>query len=153
MLWKRIENPGPGKIPSKLKYLMKDISDWVKYYGVPFNMPSRFPMNNRPPSAAALAAQKAGKFVEFIDGVLEAYYVKDLDIASGEVLGEIAAELGLNRDKIVGAIDDPEINKEIDALTEKAVNKGVFGVPTFFVGDDMYWGSDRLILLEEALKS
>ena len=153
MLWKEIENPGPAQIPSKLKYLIKDINDWVKYYGVTFKMPSRFPMDNRPPSAAALAAKKAGKFVEFIDGVLEAYYVKDLDIASGEVLGEIAAGLGLDREKIVGAIEDSEINKEIDALTEKAIAKGVFGVPTFFVGDDMYWGSDRLILLEEALKS
>ncbi len=153
MLWKKIENPGPGQIPSKLKYLMKDINDWSKYYGVPFKMPSRFPMDNRPPSAAALAAKKAGKFEEFIDAVLQAYYLKDLDIASSEVLGEIAAELGLDKEEIVGAIEDSEINKEIDGITETAANKGVFGVPTFFLGDDMYWGNDRLILVEEALKS
>ena len=153
LLWKTIENPGPGNIPSKLKYLIKDISDWSKYYQVPFNMPSRFPMNNRPPSAAALAAKKVGKFEEFIDAVLAAYYLKDLDIASSEVLGEIAAELGLDKEAIMAAINDPEINKEIDAETEVAANKGVFGVPTFFVGDEMYWGNDRLIFVEEALKS
>jgi len=153
MLWERIENPGPGQIPSQLKYLMKDLKDWSQYYQVPFKMPSRFPMDNRPPSAAALAAKKGGKFEEFIDAVLEAYYLKDLDIASSEVLGEIAAELGLDRERIVGAIADSEISKEIDAITEKAANKGVFGVPTFFVGDDMYWGNDRLILVEQALKS
>lgn len=153
LLWKIIENPGPGQIQSKLKYLIKDLNDWSKYYQVPFKMPSRFPMNNRPPSAAALAAKKAGKFEEFIDAALQAYYLKDLDIASSEVLGEIAAELGLDQEEIRAAINDPEINQEIDSETETAAKKGVFGVPTFFVGDEMYWGNDRLIFVEAALKS
>ncbi|MDY6803682.1 MAG: DsbA family protein [Cyanobacteriota bacterium] len=53
-------NQSPAQIPNKLKYLMKDIGHWSKYYQVPFKMPSRFPMNNRPPTAAAFAAKKAG---------------------------------------------------------------------------------------------
>lgn len=153
LLWKLTGNQSPAQIPNKLQYLMKDIGDWSKYYQVPFQMPSRFPMDNRPPSAAAFAAKKTGKFAEFIGEVLEAYYVSDLDIASPEVLGKIGAELGLDKEAIISAINDAEINQQIDAETETAANKGVFGVPTFFIGEDMYWGNDRLIFVEEALNN
>ena len=151
-LWQLTGNQGPGTIPSKLKYLIKDIENWQKYYNVTLNMPSRFPMDNRPATAAGIVAQKEGKLIDFIDAVMEAYYINDLDIADAEVLGKIAQEIGLSGENIIAAINDPIVLKEVDTEAEAAAKRGVFGVPTFFVGDNMYWGNDRLMFVEAALK-
>lgn len=145
-------NPGPAQVASKLNYLIKDVKDWKNYYNIPLNIPSRFPIDNRPPIAAALVAKKAGKLTEFMDAVFQAYYVDGRNIDYPEVLKELAVELGLDSETIISAINDPEIQQEIDAETKAAAEKGVFGIPTFFVGDDMYWGNDRLIFVEAALK-
>ncbi len=152
-LWQLTENPGPGTIPSKLKYLIKDLEDWRKYYNVPLNFPSRFPIDNRPATAASIVAQKEGKLVDFINAVMEAYYINDRDIAAVEVLGKIAQEIGLNSESVMASINDPSILQEVDAEAEAAAQRGVFGVPTFFIGDNMYWGNDRLVFVEAALKA
>ncbi|MGB3508331.1 MAG: 2-hydroxychromene-2-carboxylate isomerase [Microcoleaceae cyanobacterium] len=151
-LWQRIDNPGPGTIPIKLKYLIKDIEDWRKYYNVPLNIPSRFPIDNRPASAASIVAKKEGKLIDFIEAVMKAYYINDLDISDPEVLGKIAQGIGINSETIITGINDPTILQVIDTEAEAAAKRGVFGVPTFFIGDNMYWGNDRLIFVEAALK-
>lgn len=151
-LFKLNSNPGPISVSAKLKYLGKDLQDWCRYYNVPFNMPSRFPINSRMAAAGAVTAQKAGKLPEFIERVFRAYLVEDQNIADQQVLGKLAAEVGLDAQSIAAGVNDPAILQEVDAKTEAAVKRGVFGVPTFFVGDDMYWGNDRLMFVEQALK-
>ncbi|HEY9691695.1 MAG TPA: 2-hydroxychromene-2-carboxylate isomerase [Oculatellaceae cyanobacterium] len=152
-LWEITGNPGPTNVPAKLKYLGKDIGDWCKHYGVPLNLPSRLPIDSRPASGASIGAQKAGKLPEFVDRVMYAYFVEDQDIAAPQVLSQLAAEIGLDGHTIAAVATDPIILKEVDKLTEEAASRGVFGVPTFFIGNDMYWGSDRLMFVEAALKS
>ena len=151
-LFELASNPGPITVPAKLKYLGKDLRDWCRYYGVPFNLPSRFPINTRPASAGALIAQKAGKLPEWIETVLRAYFVEDQDISEQQVLGKVANKIGLDAQAVNAAVSDPAILQEVDAKTEAAANRGVFGVPTFFIGDDIYWGNDRLMFVEQALK-
>lgn len=152
-LFKLASNPGPITIPAKAKYLGKDLQDWCKYYDIPFKLPSGFPKTNSKRGAAgAIIAQREGKLPQFVDIVLQAYFVEDQDIADPQVLGNLASKIGLDAGAVASAAKDPAMLGQVDAETEAAAKRGVFGVPTFFVGDDMYWGSDRLMFVEQALK-
>lgn len=153
-LFKLSHNPGPITIPDKAKYLAKDLQDWCKYYNIPFKIPSRFPKtSSRPAAAGAAFAQQQGKLPQWITAVLQAYFVCDRDIADPQVLGEIGTEIGLDAQSVATAVNDPVILQQVDAETKAASGRLIFGVPTFFIGDDMYWGSDRLMFVEQALKS
>ena len=145
-------NARPISVPAKRKYLAKDIGCWCRYYNIPFKLSSRFPINTRPATAGAAIAQKQGKLPEFVEIVLQAFFVEDRDIADVQVLAELATKIGLDADDVAAGVNDLAILKEIDAETEAAAKRGVFGAPTFFVGDDMYFGSDRLMFVEQALK-
>lgn len=146
-------NPGPNDIPAKRQYVIKDLFDWCKYYNVPFNVPSRLFINNSAAAAAAIAVEKSGKLPEFITRSFRAYMIEDLDIQDPQVLGKLAAEVGADGEAVAAAVTDPSVLQEVENRNKAAVKRGVFGVPTFFIGDDMYWGSDRLILVEKALIS
>lgn len=145
-------NARPISVPAKRKYLAKDIGYWCRYYNIPFKLSSRFPIDTRPAAAGAAAAKRKGKLAEWIETVLQAFFVEDRDIADPLVLGELATKIGLDADDVAAGVNDPAILKEIDAETEAAAKRGVFGAPTFFVGDDMYFGNDRLMFVEQALK-
>lgn len=145
-------NASPASVPLKRKYLGKDLQMWSRHYNVPFRVPSRFPINSRLAVAGAAIAQTKGKLPEWIETALQAYFVWDRDIADPQVLGELATKIELNADDVAAGVNDPAILKEIDAETEAAAKRGVFGVPTFFIGDDMYFGNDRLMFVEQALK-
>ncbi len=138
-------------MPAKRKYLAKDIGYWCRYYNIPFKLSSRFPIDTRPAAAGAAIAQKQGKLPEFVEIVLQAFFVEDRDIADAQVLGELATKIWLDADDVAAGVNALAILKEIDAETEAAAKRGVFGAPTFFVGDDMYFGSDRLMFVEQAL--
>lgn len=152
-LFKLSSNPGPIAIPAKAKYLGKDLQDWCKYYDIPFKLPSGFPKtNSRRAAASAIIAQRENKLPEYIKTVLQAYFSEDLDIADPQILGNLASKIGLDAQIVASAAKDPAMLKQVDRETETAAMRGVFGVPTFFVGDDMYFGNDRLMFVEQALK-
>ncbi|MBD3561039.1 DsbA family protein, partial [Planktothrix sp. FACHB-1355] len=96
-------NPGPKDVPAKIKYIVKDIFDWCKYYGVTINVPSRLAIDSTPGAAAALTAKDGRKLPEFIDRVMRAYFVEDLDIADAQVLGKLGAEVGLDSEVVAAA--------------------------------------------------
>lgn len=145
-------NARPISVPAKRKYLAKDIGYWCRYYNIPFKLSSRFPIDTRPAAAGAAIAQKQGKLPEFVEIVLKAFFVEDRDIADAQVLINLATKIGLDAQTFSAEVSDPAILQQIDAKTEAAAKRGVFGAPTFFVGDDMYFGSDRLMFVEQALK-
>ncbi len=150
-VWELNGNPGPIEVGPKLNYLIKDVGDWCKLYQLPLNMPSRFPMVNRPSAAASLIARKEGKLREFIERGFEAYWLDDLDIGDAEVLGTIGADVGLDAAEVTAAVTSDTVLAAVDAEAKSAAGKGVFGVPSFWVEDDLYWGNDRLMFVEDAL--
>lgn len=151
-LFKFNSNPGPISVPAKAKYLGKDLQDWCRYYDIPFKLPSGFPKTSSLPAATGAAiAKTAGKLPEWIETVLHAYFVEDQDISEQQVLRKLAIEIGLDAQTVSAAVSDPAILQQVDANTEAATKRGVFGVPTFFIGDDIYWGNDRLMFVEQAL--
>ncbi len=139
--------------PLKWKYSQADMQDWANHYGVPFKFPTRFPLNTIRALRAAAAIQAAGKNPQpFIAAAFRAYWAEDADISSPEVLAGLLAKAGFDAQAILAATDTDAIKNAVKESTDGGHARGVFGAPTFFVGDKMFWGNDRLLFVEKALK-
>jgi len=138
--------------PRKGRYWAKDLQDWARYEGIRIGWPSVFPVNSVRAMRAALVAQDAGCLPAWSRAVFEAYWGDDRDVSRPEVLGELAAKVGLPAEGLLTRIETPEIKARLRANTEELIERGGFGSPTMFVdGDDMYFGNDRMPLVEAAL--
>lgn len=145
-------NRMPAALPAKAKYLFRDATLWARYYGVPFSMPKIFPLNSVLASRASLAATREGRGAAFRSALLKAYWAEGRDASQPEVVAAIAASVGLDGPALLAATQDPAIKDALRLNTEEAVQRGAFGAPTFYVDDQMFWGNDRLQLLEAHLK-
>jgi 2-hydroxychromene-2-carboxylate isomerase len=143
------ENP----VPAKQAYMRKDLQDWARSVGIKIVFPPRvFPVNSVKAMRGCLWLEPQGKLVPFARAVFEAYWGDDRDISQDEVLGEICADLGIDRARFFEGITAGAIKEQLRANTEEVMRRGGFGTPTIFVdGDDMYFGNDRLPLVREAL--
>jgi 2-hydroxychromene-2-carboxylate isomerase len=128
--------------PAKLAYLLKDFVRNAAHLEVPATMPAVFPVNGLYALRGALAAQRGGGFAAYHAAMFRATWAEGRDVSSKDVVVAIAREAGAP--EAVEGLDDPAIKDALRAGTERAVARGAFGVPTFFVGDEMYWGHDRM---------
>jgi 2-hydroxychromene-2-carboxylate isomerase len=135
----------------KLAYLWLDHQRWSKRTGLAFNRPSRFPIKTSTALRASLVARDADREQDYIQAVMRAYWVDDRDIARPEVVAEVASGLGLDGQALVARAESDAVRAELMRLTDEGIARGVFGAPMFFVGDEMFWGKDRLDFVEEAL--
>ena len=138
--------------PAKARYGAKDVTDWARYYGIPFSFPSIFPINSVKALRGALMAIGAGVVSEYSRRVFQAYWAEGKDISDDGVLARIAKEAGLAPDTFTDWISAPEAKEKLRSITQEAMDRGVFGSPTFFLGEEMYFGNDRLVLLEDAMQ-
>jgi 2-hydroxychromene-2-carboxylate isomerase len=144
-------NSPPGSVPAKGAYLNKDLARWAKRYGIEFKFNSIFPQNTLNALRLAIAAQRRGVFHDIHQPLFDAMFVHDLDLGNEEVLAQILADAGASSDELMSDISDQSIKDELKENTEDAIQRGVFGAPTFFVGDEMFFGNDRLDFISEAL--
>jgi 2-hydroxychromene-2-carboxylate isomerase len=145
-------NDLPMRIPAKARWMLGDMHAWAAHYKIPFKMPARFP----------LVTLRTQRFLTVLDeqhvgpvalALFRAYWAEDEDITSDPVLAAAARTVGLDAERLISAIDVPETKERLRATTDEAVRRGAFGAPSMFVGDAMFWGNDRLPLLEEHLAS
>jgi 2-hydroxychromene-2-carboxylate isomerase len=136
----------------KLRARKTDLMRWAKRYNLPFSMPTKFPMKTSPALRGALTMRRFGKEWEFMERIFAAYWEKN-DASVGELSGlrPIAAELGVDQAAFETLIESNEIRNELIAETDRGLERGVFGVPTFFVGDEMFWGKDRMEFIDDEL--
>jgi 2-hydroxychromene-2-carboxylate isomerase len=138
--------------PRKTAYYFKDLQDWARLAGVAIGQPPVFPVNAVKAMRGALVAQDDGKLVAYSRAVFEAYWGKLEDISQLPVLARIAAEVGLEPSAFLARIDDAQVKERLRQNTEELIARGGFGSPTMFVdGVDMYFGNDRLPVVEAAL--
>jgi len=149
--------------PRKARYLWRDHARYADLTGLPFKKPSRFPIKT---SSALRAVLAAGETARADDGgtsreraqrtisqaIMRAYWERDEDISRREVLASIASSAGFDGARLLESADAKPARDALAALTEAAVARGVFGAPTFFVSDEMFWGKDRLDFVERWLK-
>ncbi len=148
--------------PRKARYLWRDHARYAELTGLPFKRPRRFPIKT---SAALRAVVAAGRAAGGDDdesrerakgslsqAIMRAYWERDEDIADPAVVAAIAAGAGFDGDVLASAADSAAARQDLTSITDRAIARGVFGAPTFFVGDEMFWGKDRLDFVERWLQ-
>lgn len=146
-------NSPPGSVPAKGAYLNKDLARWAKRYGMVFKFNSKFPQNTLKALRLAIAAQRRGVFHDIHQPLFDGMFVHDLDLGNEKILAQILANAGVKADDLMSDISDQSIKDELKENTQDAIQRGVFGAPTFFVGGEMFFGNDRLDFISEALAS
>ena len=140
-------------VPAKARYLWKDLHDSMRHQHVTMKFPpSVFPVNSVKALRGALFAIERDCIGAYSARVFQAYFGEDRDISRDEVLRPIVEAVGLDPEAFFAAIATQRFKDRIRANTDECVERGGFGSPTMFVdGDDMYFGNDRLVLVEAAL--
>ncbi|MGM0555250.1 MAG: 2-hydroxychromene-2-carboxylate isomerase [Myxococcota bacterium] len=153
-VFKMTGNQMPAAVRAKASYMLEDLHRWAEYYDVPFVMNSHFPVNSLYAQRALLAARerKPGSLQPFARALFDACWVQDRDISQTSEVAVIADSCGLDGEAILADIQHDRLKDELKSLTSEAVDRGAFGAPTFFVGEQMFWGNDRLHFVEEALQ-
>jgi 2-hydroxychromene-2-carboxylate isomerase len=152
-VFKATGNSSPVADPCQAKraYGALELQRWVAHLGVPFRGNPHFPINTLLLMRTAVAAQRAGVFEPFHRAVYPAFWAEGENLGEPEVVARIAEKAGLDARGLLEAAGDSAVKAELRATTEEAVARGAFGAPTFFVGDEMFFGNDRLDFVERAL--
>jgi 2-hydroxychromene-2-carboxylate isomerase len=141
----------PAALPARAKYMPKDIRRWVSRYGIEFTFNPSFPLQTLSALRAAYAAQDAGVFDRYHAALFHAAWAKPRNLSDPDVLRGVIAEAGLDADALLAAAATQPLKARLKTATAEAVARGAFGAPTFFVGDEMFFGNDRLEFVEAAL--
>jgi len=142
-------NKAPIEVAAKAPYLATDCLRWAKRLGVPFAWPPRFPVLTVLPLRAAFAAEKLGRLVPYTHAMFRAYWAEGRDISDAAVVADVATRAGFDGATLVA--EAASFKDALKAQTQEAVDRGSFGAPTFFVGQEMFIGNDRLDFAIEAL--
>lgn len=153
-IFKATNNRSPfeafGGIPSKLAYEGLELRRFVARHGLSkYRQNPHFPVNTLLIMRGFIAARRMGVGDAYLEAVLKAMWEDGLKMDDPAVVAEVLTAAGLDARAILEATQDPEVKGELAANTEAAVGRGVFGIPTFFVGDEMFFGKDRLDQVEE----
>ena len=144
-------NQTPVSIEAKGKYMLADMARMAVHLGVPFQMNPYFIINTLPLMRGVVAAQADGKFEAFDAAMWQAMWVEGENMGEPEVIGRVLTAAGLDPAKFAERIQDPGVKQGLIETTEEAVKRGAFGAPTSFVGEEMFFGSDRMETIERAL--
>ena len=146
-------NQSPANIPAKGKYLFVDFDRFAKRYGVPFYMNPNFPINTLLFMRGAIALQMQGdaRFLEYCRVIFNAIWVQSLNMNDVVTAAQTLQKAGFDPQVLIALANEQATKDALKAATHAAVQRGVFGAPTFFVGDQMFWGQDRLDFVKEAL--
>jgi 2-hydroxychromene-2-carboxylate isomerase len=138
---------------SKLAYLMRDLARCAEHEGVTLTPPPVFPIDGLHALRGAVVAQDSGAFDRYHRAAFRAAWADGRDINKVEVVGTLLAEaLGSSETTALEAMSVPTVKDRLREATAAAEARGVFGVPTFFVGDEMFWGHDRFDYVARAAR-
>jgi 2-hydroxychromene-2-carboxylate isomerase len=140
---------------AKRKYTFEDMHRWAAFWGVPFKFPSNFPMSSVKAMRAYLALPEDRR-KDYREKTFRACWAEDRNISDDAVLRECLdsgpRQAGPGADEVLARTQDPAVKKALLDATEHAVKAGVFGAPTWVVdGKELFWGQDRLPLVEREL--
>ena len=138
-------------VPAKSRYYVKDLGDWARFYGLKIGNPTVFPVNSVKAMRGAFVANDHRVIVRYSRRVFESYWGEDKDISQDDVLREIVRETGLDETEFFTKIASDEYKAMLRGNVEELIARGGFGSPTMFVEGSMFFGNDRLPLVEHEL--
>lgn len=149
-VFKATGNQSPAAVPAKGAWMSGDMQRWARKWGVPLNPNPHFPVNTLNMMRGAVAAQQAGELGPYAEAMYRAMWIDGKNPSVPEVLAVVVAGAGLDPAAYAERIQDPAVKQALIAATEEAVGRGIFGAPTMIVGDELFFGQDRLDFVAEA---
>jgi len=134
--------------PAKGRYMWRDLDRICERLGIPLRRPSQFPRNGLLAARVATAAAAAPWLADFVRGVYHANFADDRDIAQRDVMSAVLTTLGIDAEPWLEQAASEAVKEQLRASTDEAMAVGIFGAPTMCVGDELFWGNDRV---EEAI--
>ena len=139
-------------IRNKPAYQRLETERFLRRYDVPAYVPNpHFPVNTLTIMRGAIVAEREGFFERYVDEVYEHMWAKQKKMDDPAVIADALAESDLPVETVVAGVQDPAVKQQLIANTESAVERGVFGSPSFFVGEKLYFGKDKLRDVEEEI--
>lgn len=148
---KTIGSQPPALLKPRGNYLFQDVQRWADHYQLPYMMHPNFPLNSIKALRLAFIAQDSGVFEPIHQALFAAAWEQALDINDDAVLGRIITDAGASADDLLQQVVSDDVKTRLRDNTEEAIARGVFGAPTFFVDEEMYFGNDRLQFVRAAL--
>jgi 2-hydroxychromene-2-carboxylate isomerase len=148
-------NRSPAEVPAKGKYMTDDLQRFARRYDVPFVHNPYFPINTLTLMRGAIGLQmrEPQRMIPYVDAVFHAIWVDGRNMNDPATVGAVLREAGFDPEQLLALAADPEVKDRLKTVTQEAVARGAFGAPTFFIGEAMFWGQDRLDFVKEALQS
>lgn len=153
-VFKATGNASPAMIPAKGRYMFQDLDRFAKRYGVQLRFNPHFPINTLILMRAVTGMQmrQPQRFAEFVDCLFKALWVEGRNLNDPQTIAAVLTENGFDPQEIIALTNDESVKAALKENTEAAIKRGVFGAPSMFIGDQLFFGQDRLDFVEEALR-
>lgn len=154
-LFQATNNTSPVLVPAKGAYFMQDLARFAKRYAVPLHFNPYFPINTLllMRIATGLQQRHPEHFLAFVTATYKAIWVDALNAGEVAVVATLLTNIGLDAEAILALASAADTKLRLIAETKLAVERGLFGLPVMYVGDEMFWGQDRLDFVREACQS
>ncbi len=148
-------NVAPITVAAKGRYIFVDFNRFAQEYEVVLNTNPFFPINtvNLMRMACALQDKNSQDFLPFVKSVFEAIWINSLNMSDSSIVTEFLRLKGFDADDLMTLASEVRVKELLKNLTNEAVERGVFGAPTFFVGEQMFWGQDRIAFVRRAIQA
>ena len=130
--------------PVKGRYMWRDLERICTDLDLPFRRPSQFPRGSLLAARVACRFSSEHWIADFVREVYRANFAEDRDISQPEVVSDCLGQAGAPADRALAEAATPEAKQALRSATEEAMQRGIFGAPSFLVGDELFWGNDRL---------
>jgi 2-hydroxychromene-2-carboxylate isomerase len=152
-VFKATGNRSPVEVAAKGRWAETDLAQWAARLGVPFSFNPWFPVKSLGlmRAAAGLRLRDPDALARFVDAAFDAVWAQPCNVADPAVLATVLSGAGFDPVAFLALIEEPSVKEALKRDTDEAIARGVFGAPTFFVGDRMFFGQDRMDFVAEAL--
>lgn len=152
-VFKATGNASPATIPAKSRWMGTDMARFAVRHGIVFRSNPYFPINTMHLMRGATGLIDDPRFAAYVEAVFDAMWREPRNLGDPTELGPVLERAGVTPDEFRALVEREDVKERLKAATEHAVARGAFGAPTFFVGDEMFFGQDRLDFVEEALQA
>jgi 2-hydroxychromene-2-carboxylate isomerase len=154
-VFKATGNQSPVLIEPKGKWMFDDMARWARRYGVKLEMNPWFIINTLTlmRGAVGLQMREPDRFLKYVDVMYRAMWENPVNLGNADVVAATLQEAGFDPAAFAALVADPAVKQRLIDNTDEAVRRGVFGAPTMFVGNDMFFGQDRLEFVQDALRA
>ena len=152
-IFKATGNSSPMVVPAKASYSMIDMGRWSKLWNIPIQMNPYFPINtlNLMRVITAVQLYQAEKFLTVLNALFDAMFGHPRNLNDINELISLFQSLGFSTEQVQTWLSDEQVKAQLKNITEEAIGRGVFGAPTWFIGNEMFWGVDHLHFVEMEL--